>query len=494
MRYYAHITGLYIFVLSATAHAYDPSFLRHNPLAQDLQTKGIYGGDDRKEFFEVDKSIQLISHSVPAFIFSNQLILDKAGQYYLLKKRPGVTICPEETFSEQPQIAFCSGFVINDKYVASAGHCMLQDLTKKPYNTGDACDKISVVFNYQLNAQGQLPSRISANDVYRCKKVVTKVMQGKEDYAVIEVERMMIGHPPLTISRDAKIASNESVSVMGYPYGLPLKIAGGATVKSNDKSTYFSTDLDTFGGNSGGPVFNTTSLINGEAKIEGILVRGATDFEFDNARQCYKAKKCTIQDVQNRECTGEDVTRISRVKSFAKVIHSRPAESLEISTRQAKVRLGEELKIDIQIPKAGYLNVLEVNPEGIYTLLYPNGHEQNNRVKAGKLTLTDAPQWKLEILSGPFGQHQLFAVLSQQPINLYQKNSAELQGKLQTFAPSSVKDLVDLTHRAGSTARISNETHCNNQSFSVAQREPCQEKPQIKATQVCYFKQASDCP
>ena len=90
--------------------------------------------------------------------------------------------------------------------------------------------------------------------------------------------------------------------VIGHPSGLPTKVAEGASVRSVD-TAFFTANLDTYGGNSGSAVFNSLS-----GEVEGILVRGETDYVFDNERSCHSSYHCG-----DDECSGEDVVKISEV-------------------------------------------------------------------------------------------------------------------------------------------------------------------------------------
>jgi len=84
---------------------------------------------------------------------------------------------------------------------------------------------------------------------------------------------------------------------------LPVKLSGGAAVRNlMGEVGYFTANLDTYGGNSGSAVFNN---VTGE--IEGVLVRGETDF--------VRQGNCRISYVcENNGCRGEDVTKASYVK------------------------------------------------------------------------------------------------------------------------------------------------------------------------------------
>jgi V8-like Glu-specific endopeptidase len=102
-------------------------------------------------------------------------------------------------------------------------------------------------------------------------------------------------------------SADQEVFVIGHPVGLPLKYAGNAKITDNSPSTYFSANLDTFGGNSGSPVF---SMVDGKHIVEGILVRGETDFVEVNG--------CTRSQVY--PTTGQMGENCTRVAEFAHLV------------------------------------------------------------------------------------------------------------------------------------------------------------------------------
>ena len=83
---------------------------------------------------------------------------------------------------------------------------------------------------------------------------------------------------------------------------MPTKIADGANVR-NLQGKFFQANLDTYGGNSGSAVFNVET-----GEVEGILVRGETDYVFNSALGCQVSNLCAADG-----CRGEDVTYISNV-------------------------------------------------------------------------------------------------------------------------------------------------------------------------------------
>jgi len=88
-----------------------------------------------------------------------------------------------------------------------------------------------------------------------------------------------------------------------------VKIADNANIRELEED-FFIANTDTYGGNSGSPVFSTGRLNNNELFVEGILVRGEDDFEddFEAGPSCLISKKCS-----NEGCTGEDITYANKL-------------------------------------------------------------------------------------------------------------------------------------------------------------------------------------
>jgi hypothetical protein len=151
------------------------------------------------------------------------------------------------------------------------------------------------------------------------------------DYALVKLDRPATGRTILKIRRKGKIANGQPVFVIGHPSGLPQKYAPGADVRSNSKPAFFTANLDTYGGNSGSPVFNEET---GDA--EGILVRGDTDFV--RVGTCFVSNVCPTTG-----CRGEDVTRTTL---FADLVPQTP-EVPEGELEDRVIRL-EQSVADIQ--------------------------------------------------------------------------------------------------------------------------------------------------
>jgi V8-like Glu-specific endopeptidase len=213
-------------------------------------------------------------------------------------------LCTEEPFKEQPNPGFCSSFLVGEDMIATAGHCIPDE---------DMCAGVSFVFDfgYRTGASEEDPTLVPEANVYKCTSVVSVKYEGGRgsDYSIVKVDRPVMGRQPLKLNRDLALAVGDGVTVIGNPSGLPTKIASNANVrKVEGDQPYFIANLDTYGGNSGSAVFNTTT-----GMVEGILVRGETDFIPRGS--CYVSNRCA-----DDACRGEDVTKTSEFTEFVPVL------------------------------------------------------------------------------------------------------------------------------------------------------------------------------
>ncbi len=161
------------------------------------------------------------------------------------------------------------------------------------------CAKYSFVFEYKNTT-----TKLKLDDIYECRSIISrKFISDGLDYSVVKLDRKVVGRAPLKFRRSGKMSDGSNLFVIGHPSGLPLKVANGAYARDNSNNDYFVANLDTFGGNSGSPVFNESTK-----EVEGIQVRGEEDYYYEYTSGCYKTYKCTMSG-----CRGEDATRITEV-------------------------------------------------------------------------------------------------------------------------------------------------------------------------------------
>jgi hypothetical protein len=125
----------------------------------------------------------------------------------------------------------------------------------------------------------------------------------------VELDREVLHREPVELGGGAPQAGT-SLVIMGYPLGLPLKVANRAEVLAVEEN-YFIANLDSFQGNSGSPVFNQET-----GEVEGILARGKPDFYPSNG--CLKLNRC---DENGKNCEEEeDRLRAEEVVSISSLL------------------------------------------------------------------------------------------------------------------------------------------------------------------------------
>ena len=256
----------------------------------------IYGEDNRLDMHEVCNAKHFeVAQSTLALVESDRILSHEEG--WEIQTSPfgsSYYLCPSEPFYEQGVAAFCSGFLVTPNIIVTAGHCI--------YSQED-CERTKFVFGYGIHTPLHNPTIVGSDDVYSCQKLIHSEMGiDGSDYAVVQLDRDVVGRTPLQIRRSGVIAVNSSLVVVGHPSGLPTKVADGAKVRSLS-GAYFVSNLDTYAGNSGSAVFNDVSGV-----VEGILVRGETDYVFDRKNDCNLSNRC-LED----SCLGEEITKITEI-------------------------------------------------------------------------------------------------------------------------------------------------------------------------------------
>ncbi len=262
------------------------------PEADSAKAHLIFGNDDRLDHYQVtDQALLDIGSSIVALVDDNLLYRNGNGTYsayrtYTLAQSQNV--CSNEPFATQQTKSFCSGFQVGTDLIATAGHCI----------NSSNCNGTSFIFDFKMDGPNNLDNSYSANDVYQCSSIVGRSNTSTQDWAVVRVDRDIVGHDPLAIRRSGTVSTGTPLVLIGHPNGLPIKYAGDATVRSSSSSSYFQSNLDAFGGNSGSAVFNANTL-----EVEGILVRGFEDYSWTG--QCFVSTVCP-----NNGCPGfEQSTR-----------------------------------------------------------------------------------------------------------------------------------------------------------------------------------------
>lgn len=268
-------------------------FFAGSTLAADDSNKVIYGTDTRVEVrdYTEDRFIEK-AKSVAAMISANRLIpevSDDFETFYTFEARSlleTINACADEPFLEQPALANCTGFLVGEDILVTAGHCV---------PTFGDCRANRWVFGFEEGV-----SEFSEDQVYSCRGIIGRQndlgLFNHKDYAVIKLDRPVEGRRPLKFREFSprrvlgifppaeRLRLGTELVMIGHPTGLPMKIADDAQVRRNRRH-YFYSNLDAYGGNSGSPVFNRRT-----GEVEGILVRSYAGTDFVSATSCFYSR------------------------------------------------------------------------------------------------------------------------------------------------------------------------------------------------------------
>ena len=258
----------------------------------------IYGHDDRMNIIDVPVYSNLasgIAISVPNNFLSQQsdsswkvLDVEKLGM------SSQVYACMSERFALEPIIGNCTGFLIDQRHLLTAGHCALPngviDNAKHPF-----CENFTWIFDFNVKKDGTTPeNNLSDTNVYGCKKIVRaeniEFNSGNfgNDFAIIELDRDVderILRNKLSLQSPS---TGSRAFTIGHPSGLPAKFSGISQILKTNNEYYFEINLDTQAGNSGSPVFNMNK------EVIGILVSGHGIDYYRDPSGCYKTNVCNL--------------------------------------------------------------------------------------------------------------------------------------------------------------------------------------------------------
>lgn len=236
----------------------------------------VYADDDRRDLYEVDSALKALAVGASvALVHSSRLSLDERGRVGFAARslQEDRELCPDERFGTQPVLPFCSGVLIDDDLVLTAGHCFRSEAR----SAEEVCRATSFVFGFDYRAPDGL-NPIGARDVHGCKKLVAPSSAGSNkehpDYALVQLDRAAEGGTPAPLAaRENRPVLEASLHLIGNGAGLPTKVDSGGKVTDASGETYLVADTDSFEGGSGSGVFDASFL------LVAIQVRGLPDWQ-----------------------------------------------------------------------------------------------------------------------------------------------------------------------------------------------------------------------
>jgi V8-like Glu-specific endopeptidase len=276
----------------------------------------IFGVDNRTEVFEQsDVAVREIAERSVVGIFSSNVKRRRNGWFGLGGETVSIdastlgsqeNLCDGERFFDQPKASDCTGTLIADDLVLTAGHCV--DTQNGQFTVEEACARMTMAFGYYYDAPG-VRHPLSGDYLFTCKEVVVRrddSDEGVHDYAVIRLDRDATPRfQAAAIAQNAPRAQT-SVLTIGTPSGIPIKVAAGASVLNarSGESDYFTANIDAYQGSSGSPVLDAS-----KKSVVGVLVRGPKDGteSYVERNGCFIASTCP-----QSGCNGQGIS-VSKV-------------------------------------------------------------------------------------------------------------------------------------------------------------------------------------
>jgi hypothetical protein len=245
-------------------------------IAEELvfRQRSIYGTDDRQDLYQVsDQRVRNDADCVVS-LWHQSNIVDAGNNKSRLIPTPfwmAHNLCGTEPFYNQVKEpgGRGTGFLVARDVVATAGHCI----------TPENLATTRFVFGFKMKNGAETALEISNDEIYRGVAIIDRRLDALPpngsgaDWALVRLHKPVTNHRVASVRRVGSVPNGQAVHVVGHPAGLPVKVAGNATVLDNTPGAFFAADLDIFGGNSGSPVFNSQTH-----EVEGILVRRELDF------------------------------------------------------------------------------------------------------------------------------------------------------------------------------------------------------------------------
>lgn len=277
----------------------DAALEKHTTEELVSQLKAVSGTDDRRDLFKVKEQLAtalanevlnprearyLANARSVACIAIDQMVAETASGQFLLQPNQtlgeNMGLCANERFRDQPVVGLGTAFLVAPDQVLTAHHVA---------SSASFLEGMRVIFDFMLEADPAphvVPPgwKLPGEAVHEIESVVAE--DEANDWCLLKLKKAS-ARPVLKLASTAAVL-NEGLYMIGFPGGVPMKLADNArvTALALPGTNRFACDLDAFGGNSGAPVFSSRTH-----EVVGMLLEGNKDFEFIATGACKQVVK-----------------------------------------------------------------------------------------------------------------------------------------------------------------------------------------------------------
>lgn len=245
----------------------------------------IFGNNDIIPAEQATPVVRAASASVAFMIPKSNVSPVKDGKRDLVRFNTAGSawgLCPGEPLGSEflPALG-CSGFLVAEDQIMTAGHCVLPKPGKAAAERTSLCENFLWYFGH-LTEGGKLRTReIPAEQFVECKEVIqaeydvqaafkpgTKELDPNSvrlgnDLALVRLAGK-VTRPVLPLARSLPQAGEE-LSALGFPFYTPMKASRGQVMAI--EGPYYRANIDALEGYSGGPA------LNAGGEVTGVIVR-----------------------------------------------------------------------------------------------------------------------------------------------------------------------------------------------------------------------------
>jgi hypothetical protein len=251
----------------------------------------IYKDDNRIPVHGSSSNLSVYSSQVAMLSHQYSVQSSSPSEFSFKQRRLGdvLQLCSNEAFREQWMLGDCTGFSLDGKNLVTARHCIPDEAS---------CNSRLFVFGRANPSEFSF----STSQLRSCKNIIAALEKEEGDLVLVELDR-----PLENFSGILKPASDQAIDLanantapnglftIGHPFGIAQTASPIETAFQALNNIFMSARADVAQGMSGAPVIDVQ-----KSKVQGVLVGGEVDLEWNEAESCNRSKNCS-----GDNCSGE---------------------------------------------------------------------------------------------------------------------------------------------------------------------------------------------